>query len=127
MIASVGLSNLQMVNLNNSRNLFIVGLAFFCGLSFPYHFSPMLSAAAVPIAWGEAGSFVNILGNICQALLTTGMFVTAFIAIILDNFLPGATKAERGLEAWEKDATEETWIAAEKEWDSMEEGQVRVV
>ena len=127
MIASVGLSNLQLVNLNNSRNLFIVGLAFFCGLSVPYHFNPMLSAAAVPIAWGAAGSFVNTLGNICQALLTTGMFVTAIVAIILDNFLPGATKAERGLEAWEKDATEEAWIAAEKEWDSMEEGQARVV
>jgi len=127
MIASVGLSNLQLVNLNNSRNLFIIGMAFFCGLSFPYHFNPMLSAAAVPIAWGEAGSFVNTLGNICQALLTTGMFVTAFVAIILDNFLPGATKAERGLESWEKDATEEAWIEAEKEWDSMEEGQARAL
>ncbi|MBW2657271.1 MAG: purine/pyrimidine permease, partial [Deltaproteobacteria bacterium] len=40
MIASVGLSNLQIVNLNNSRNLFIIGLAFFAGLSVPYHFNP---------------------------------------------------------------------------------------
>ena len=45
MIASVGLSNLQIVNMNNSRNLFIIGLSFFAGLSVPYHFSPMLSAA----------------------------------------------------------------------------------
>jgi len=30
MIASVGLSNLQIVNLNNSRNLFIIGISFFC-------------------------------------------------------------------------------------------------
>jgi len=87
----------------------------------------MLSAAAVPIAWGTAGTFVNVLGNIFQALLTTGMFVTAIIAIILDNLLPGATKAERGLETWEKDATDEAWIAAEKEWASMKEGQTRVV
>ena len=40
MIASVGLSNLQIVNLNNSRNLFIIGISFFCGLSVPYHFQP---------------------------------------------------------------------------------------
>ncbi len=127
MIASVGLSNLQIVNLNNSRNLFIVGLAFFCGLSVPYHFNPMLSANAVPIAWGAAGSFVNTLGNIFQAILTTGMAVTAIIAIILDNFLPGATRAERGLEAWEKDATEEAWIEAEKKWAAMKEGEVRAI
>ncbi|MBU0969738.1 MAG: hypothetical protein KKC20_03785, partial [Proteobacteria bacterium] len=127
MIASVGLSNLQIVNLNNSRNLFIIGLAFFCGLSVPYHFNPMLSASAVPLVWGTAGTFVNTLGNIFQAILTTGMAVTAIIAIILDNFLPGATRAERGLEAWEKDATEEAWIKAEKEWAAMKEGETRSV
>lgn len=125
MIASVGLSNLQIVNLNNSRNLFIVGLSFFCGLSVPYHFNPMLSANAVPIAWGDPGTFFNTLGNILQAILTTGMAVTAVVAIILDNFLPGATKAERGLESWEKEATDEAWIKAEKEWDAMKEGEIR--
>jgi nucleobase transporter 1/2 len=127
MIASVGISNLQIVNMNNSRNLFIIGLAFFAGLSVPYHFNPMLSANAVPIAWGEAGTLVNTLGNIVQAILTTGMAVTAIVAIILDNFLPGATKAERGLEAWEKDATEEAWVQAEAEWAKMKEGETRAV
>jgi len=57
--------------------------------------------------------------------LTTGMAVTAIIAIILDNFLPGATRAERGLEAWEKEATEEAWIEAEARWAQMKEGEVR--
>lgn len=127
MIASVGLSNLQIVNLNNSRNLFIIGLSFFCGLSVPYHFNPMLSANAIPIAWGAAGSFVNTIGNIVQAILTTGMAVTAIIAIIMDNLIPGATRAERGLEAWEKEATEEAWIEAEKEWAKMKEGEMRPV
>ena len=125
MIASVGLSNLQMVNMNNSRNLFIIGLAFFCGLSVPYHFNPMLSANAIPLVWGEAGSLVNTLSNIFQAILTTGMAVTAIIAMILDNLLPGATKAERGLEAWEKDATEEAWAEAEEKWAAMKEGEIR--
>ena len=125
MIASVGLSNLQLVNMNNSRNLFIIGLAFFCGLSVPYHFNPMLSANAVPLVWGEAGSMVNTLSNIFQALLTTGMAVTAIVAMILDNFLPGASKADRGLEAWEKDATEEAWVEAEERWAAMKEGEIR--
>ena len=127
MIASVGLSNLQIVNLNNSRNLFIIGLSFFAGLSVPYHFNPMLSATAVPIAWGTSGSFTNVLGNILQAILTTGMGVTAIIGIVLDNTLPGATRAERGLEVWEKEASEEAWEKAEAEWDAMKEGEMRPV
>jgi xanthine/uracil permease len=127
MIASVGLSNLQIVNLNNSRNLFIIGLSFFAGLSVPYHFSPLLSANAVPIDWSSAGPVFSVLGNILQAILTTGMAVTAILGIILDNFLPGATRAERGLEVWEKEASEEAWTEAEAQWAAMKEGEARPV
>jgi nucleobase transporter 1/2 len=127
MIASVGLSNLQIVNLNNSRNLFIIGLSFFAGLSVPYHFSPMLSANAVPIDWSAAGGFIRVIGDILQAILTTGMAVTAILGIILDNLLPGATRAERGLEVWEKEASEEAWAEAEAQWAAMKEGEARPV
>ncbi len=127
MIASVGLSNLQIVNMNNSRNLFIIGLSFFAGLSVPYHFNPLLSAAAVPIDWSSSGQFFGVLGNILQAILTTGMAVTAITGIVLDNLLPGATRAERGLEVWEKDASEEAWEKAEAEWDQMAEGEMRPI
>jgi len=127
MIASVGLSNLQIVNLNNSRNLFIIGISFFAGLSVPYHFNPMLSAAAVPIDWSGAGQFFGVIGNICQAILTTGMAVTAILGIILDNLLPGATRAERGLEVWESEASDEAWEEAEAQWAAMEEGEMRPV
>lgn len=127
MIASVGLSNLQQVNLNNSRNLFIIGLSFFAGLSVPYQFNPMLSASAVPIDWSGAGSFAGVLGNIFQAILTTGMAVTAIVGVILDNLLPGATRAERGLEAWEQEASEEAWEQAEAKWAVMKEGEMRPV
>jgi nucleobase transporter 1/2 len=127
MIASVGLSNLQIVNLNNSRNLFIIGLSFFAGLTVPYHFNPMLSANAVPIAWGADGNLLQVLGNILQAILTTGMAVTAITGIVLDNLLPGATHAERGLEVWEKEASEEAWEEAEAAWDNMQEGEMRPV
>jgi nucleobase transporter 1/2 len=127
MIASVGLSNLQIVNLNNSRNLFIIGISFFAGLSVPYHFSPMLSANAVAIDWSGAGAFFKVLGDILQAILTTGMAVTAILGMILDNLLPGATQAERGLEVWEKEASEEAWQQAEAQWAAMKEGETRPV
>jgi xanthine/uracil permease len=127
MIASVGLSNLQQVNMNNSRNLFIIGLSFFAGLSVPYQFNTMLSANAVPIDWSSAGGFFEVMGNIFQAILTTGMAVTAIVGILLDNLLPGATRAERGLEAWEEEASDEAWQEAEAKWAAMKEGEMRPV
>jgi len=127
LIAAVGLSNLQMVNMNNSRNLFIIGISFFAGLSIPYQFNPMLSASATPINWASAGPFFKVLGDIFQAILTTGMAVTAIVGMVLDNLLPGATRADRGLEVWEQEASEEAWEKAEAEWAAMEEGQMRPV
>jgi len=127
MIASVGLSNLQIVNLNNSRNLFIIGLSFFAGLSVPYQFNTLLTAGATPVDWSAAGPFFRVLGNILQAILTTGMAVTAIVGILLDNTLPGATRAERGLEVWEKEASDEAWDKAEAQWAAMKEGEMRPV
>lgn len=120
LIAAVGLSNLQFVNLNNARNLFIIGISFFAGLSFPAHFN------AAPIAWTSSQA-AQVLGSICQTILTTGMAVTAIIGILLDNLLPGATRAERGLEYWESEATDEAWEKAEAEWAKMAVGEERKV
>lgn len=121
LIAAVGLSNLQFVNLNNARNLFIIGISFFAGLSFPAHFN------AAAIDWSASGQAAQVIGSILQTILTTGMAVTAIVAIVLDNILPGATRAERGLEVWESEATEEAWEKAEAEWAKMEIGEERKV
>ncbi|MCH8010823.1 MAG: solute carrier family 23 protein [Candidatus Marinimicrobia bacterium] len=92
MIAAVGLSNLQFVDLNSARNLFILGFAFFMGLSVPEYFS------ANPLTVGEGWEW---LSNIINTLGSTGMAVGAFIAFILDNTIPG-TDEERGITAWGK-------------------------
>ena len=34
-ITAVGLSNLQFVNLNSTRNLYILGFSLFCGFAIP--------------------------------------------------------------------------------------------
>jgi len=88
MIASVGLSNLQFVNLNSARNLFILGFSLFMGLSLPQYFS------ATPLDFSPkwVADLVNTLGS-------TGMAVGAVIALVLDNTVPG-TDEERGLLAW---------------------------
>ena len=89
MIVAVGLSNLQFVDLNSARNLFILGFAFFMGLSVPEYF------AQQPMQFEPAwvASILNTLGS-------TGMAVGAFTALALDNTILG-TDEERGLKARE--------------------------
>ncbi|MDC7124650.1 MAG: solute carrier family 23 protein [Spirochaetales bacterium] len=117
LIAATGLSNLQFTNLNNARNLFIIGVGFFAGLTIPFHFG------ANSIVTGEAGSAAYVLTNIFQTIFTTGMAVTAIITMILDNLLPGATREERGLTVWESEASDEAWEKAEAEWAKLEVGK----
>jgi nucleobase transporter 1/2 len=88
MITAVGLSNLQFVDLNSTRNLFILGFAFFMGLSIPEYF--IQNPLQLEPVW---------LANIFNTLGSTGMAVGAFSALILDNTIPG-TDEERGLKAW---------------------------
>ena len=90
MIASVGLSNLQFVDLNSGRNLFILGFAFFMGLSMPEYFN------ANPLDLGES---LVWLSDILNTLGKSGMAVGALLAMVLDNTVPG-TDEERGLVAW---------------------------
>jgi nucleobase transporter 1/2 len=121
LIAAVGLSNLQFTNLNNARNLFIIGISFFAGLSFPAHFN------ANAINWSAAGQAAQIIGAILQTILTTGMAVTAIFGIVLDNLLPGASREERGLAVWDTQATDEAWAKAEAEWKKMAVGEERKI
>ena len=86
MIAGVGLSNLQFVDLNSPRNLFIVGFALFMGLSLPAYIE---SVELAEDAW--------LATQIAHTIGKTGMAVGALTALILDNLVPG-TPRERGLQ-----------------------------
>jgi nucleobase transporter 1/2 len=88
MIASVGLSNLQFIDLNSARNLFILGFSLFMGLSLPEYF------ATQPVTFAP-----QWLADVVNTLGRTGMAVGALCALTLDNTIPG-TDDERGLTAW---------------------------
>ncbi|XP_075889334.1 solute carrier family 23 member 2 isoform X1 [Nelusetta ayraudi] len=85
MITAVGLSNLQFVDLNSSRNLFVLGFSIFFGLMLPSYLkqNPLVTGIA------EIDQVLNVL-------LTTAMFVGGSVAFILDNTIPG-TPEERGI------------------------------
>ncbi|KPP73653.1 hypothetical protein Z043_107241 [Scleropages formosus] len=90
MITAVGLSNLQSVDLNSSRNLFVLGFSMFSGLMLPNYLDTHP---------GSIRTGVPELDQIITVLLTTEMFVGGFLAFVLDNTIPG-TKKERGLLDW---------------------------
>uniref|UniRef100_A0A672H9I9 Solute carrier family 23 member 1 n=1 Tax=Salarias fasciatus TaxID=181472 RepID=A0A672H9I9_SALFA len=85
MITAVGLSNLQLVDLNSSRNLFVLGFSMFFGLTLP--------------TFLDTHPGVAELDQILTVLLSTEMFVGGFLAFCLDNTIPG-TRRERGLIDW---------------------------
>lgn len=92
MVASVGFSNLQYIDLNSSRNLFILGLSFYLGISIPHYIRSEEDAV-------RTGS--DILDQIITVLLRTGMFVGGATGMILDNVLRG-TPEERGILKWKQ-------------------------
>ncbi|KAM3925977.1 solute carrier family 23 member 1 [Leptodactylus fuscus] len=94
MITAIGLSNLQFVDMNSSRNLFVLGFSMFFGLVLPNFLdsNPNYIKTGLPE-----------LDQILTVLLTTEMFVGGCIAFFLDNTIPG-TEKERGLVQWKQGA-----------------------
>ncbi|XP_065147853.1 solute carrier family 23 member 2 [Paramisgurnus dabryanus] len=92
MIAAVGISNLQYVDLNSSRNLLILGFSTFSGLVLPtwFHSNP-----------GMINTGIKELDQLIMILSTTHMFIGGFLGFVLDNTIPG-TDEERGIKSWRK-------------------------
>lgn len=89
-VTAVGLSNLQLVNLNSSRNIFVLGISLFLGLCVPMWVQNHPGA----VATGHPA-----FDHVMEILLSTSMFVGGFLGIFLDNTIPG-TSEERGLHHW---------------------------
>ncbi|KAK3596633.1 hypothetical protein CHS0354_039811 [Potamilus streckersoni] len=97
-LAAVGVSNLQYVDLNSSRNLLCFGMSLFLGLSFP--------------GWVAKNEHLIRSGNddidqVITALLGNNMFMGCFSALVLDNVIPG-TAEERGILLWRKSKLDDT-------------------
>uniref|UniRef100_F6QNY7 Solute carrier family 23 member 1 n=1 Tax=Equus caballus TaxID=9796 RepID=F6QNY7_HORSE len=99
-IAAVGISNLQYVDMNSSRNIFVFGFSIFCGLAVPNWVNKNSEKLQTGILQ---------LDQVIQVLLTTDMFVGGFLGFLLDNTIPGSLE-ERGLLTWNQihEESEET-------------------
>ncbi|XP_076439536.1 solute carrier family 23 member 1-like [Babylonia areolata] len=98
MVTAVGISNLQFVDLNSTRNLFILGVSIFLGICLPKWMA--LHPGVI-----DTGS--QLADNVLTVLCSTSMFVAGVLAFVLDNTVPG-TREERGLTKWgQSESTED--------------------
>lgn len=109
LIVALGLSTLQYSQTASFRNITIVGVSLFLGLSIPAYFqqyqpesSLILPSYFIPYAAASNGPVHT--GNkqidfAINALLSMNMVVTLLVAFVLDNTVPGS-RQERGVYIW---------------------------
>jgi len=105
-IVAVGVSNLRHVDLDSSRNTFIIGFALFVGLAIPAHMGNVGGIAAfragvsgIPVVGTILGE--RLIADTIYVIGSTGMAVGGLSALVLDNTIPGS-REERGLAAWDR-------------------------
>lgn len=104
-IVGVGLSQLQHVDMNQNRNVFVVGFGLFAGLSIPRYIGGLEQGTLesglgnVPLVGGILG--IPEVAQTLSIILGTQIAVGGIAAFILDNTMPGSQE-ERGLNAWEE-------------------------
>ncbi|XP_050205443.1 nucleobase-ascorbate transporter 11 [Mercurialis annua] len=109
LIAALGLSTLQYSQTASFRNIAIVGVSLFLGLSIPAYFqqyqpesSLILPSYFVPYAAASNGPVHTSSDQFdfaINALMSLNMVVTFLVAFVLDNTVPG-TRQERGVYIW---------------------------
>ncbi|XP_027149101.1 nucleobase-ascorbate transporter 3 [Coffea eugenioides] len=93
-VAATGISFIQFANPNSMRNIYILGLSLFLGISIPQYFVMNTDMAGHGPAKTGAGWFNNILNTIFSSPPT----VAIIVGTLLDNTLEaGHTRDERGL------------------------------
>lgn len=105
-IVAVGISNLKHVDLDSSRNVFVIGFAMFVGLAIPEYMGNVGSAEefrAVMESVAVLGPVLSeqVIADTVFVIGSTGMAVGGLAALVLDNTIPG-TREERGLAEWQR-------------------------
>ncbi|XP_072988668.1 nucleobase-ascorbate transporter 3-like [Typha latifolia] len=99
LVAAVGISFAQFANNNSLRNLYILGLSLFLGVSVPQYFNEYTASAGHGPAKSNAGWFNDILNTIFSSAPTVAMLV----GTLLDNTLDASTASDdRGLSWWRR-------------------------
>ncbi|KAL4556807.1 hypothetical protein LXL04_034970 [Taraxacum kok-saghyz] len=109
LITALGISTLRYTHTRSFRNIMVVGVSLFLGLSLPAYFQNynqetafVLPAYLIPYSAASDGPIRS--GNkqfdfVINALLSMNMVVTFMVAMVLDNTVPGS-RLESGVYLW---------------------------
>jgi len=120
-IVAVGLSNLKYVDLDSSRNIYVLGFSLFVGLAVPAYMGGVADASVLQAGFADVPVLGVLLGTevVAQTVYVvggTGMAVGGLTAFVLDNTIPGS-REERGLDEWS--ALTEDEGAFESAWERL--------
>lgn len=115
LVGAIGLSFLQFTNMNSMRNLFIIGVSLFLGLSISQYFNEFavshLAQSATSLAnsvepqafHGPVHTRATWFNDFLNTIFTSAPTIALLIAVFLDNTL-GVVKAkkDRGMPWWVK-------------------------
>ncbi|CAN1216157.1 Nucleobase-ascorbate transporter 11 [Linum perenne] len=111
LIVALGLSTLQYTQTASFRNIAIVGVSLFLGMSIPAYFqqydpksSLILPSYLIPYGAASVGPVSTGSKQFdfaMNALMSLNMVVTFIIAFVLDNTVPGS-RQERGVYIWSR-------------------------
>ncbi|KAL6846090.1 hypothetical protein ACP4OV_023538 [Aristida adscensionis] len=100
-VGAVGLSYLQYCNLNSFRTKFIMGFAFFMGLSVPQYFNEYAAVAG----YGPVHTGARWFNDMINVPFSSKPFVAGLVAYVLDNTIQikeSAVRKDRGYHWWDK-------------------------
>lgn len=95
--AATGISFVQFINHNSMRNMYILGLSLFLGISIPQYFNDFTSSARHGPLNTNAGWFNDIVNSVFSSAPT----VAILVGTLLDTTLEAVnTAVDRGLPWW---------------------------
>ncbi|KAH0455041.1 hypothetical protein IEQ34_016965 [Dendrobium chrysotoxum] len=97
LVASTGVSFFQFANNNSLRNIYVIGVSLFLGISIPQYFREFTASAGHGPAQTNAGWFNDILNTIFSSAPTISILVGTFLDNTLDVI---NSTADRGLSWW---------------------------
>ncbi|CAL5332340.1 unnamed protein product [Camellia sinensis] len=98
-VAAIGISFIQFANNNSMRNIYVLGLSLFLGISIPQYFVSHTDLSSVPVhgpVKTNAGWFNDILNTFFSSPSTVAMIV----GTTLDNTFEAHSREERGIPWW---------------------------
>ena len=107
LIAATGISVFQHADMSSSRNLLILGVSLFLGLSTPAFADDKKFAAN----GGPVSTSSHAVNSALNGILKSGATVALVISLFLDTTIPTSHAEERGLGAWHasRDLAEKWW------------------